>query len=78
MNTDADAHTLDQLCAKLRERLGTDYLITTRESPDGSAHATLSIDGILKATWRKRLANEPKYDGVTPRGPSVYFNLRFY
>lgn len=74
----AKTYTLDELCAKLRERLGTDYLITSRESSDGSAHATLTIGGILRATWSQKLKNAPKHDGVTPRGPSVYFNLRFY
>jgi len=71
-------YSLDELCFELRDRLGTYYTITTRELGDGSAYSTLTIDGILKATWSARLVNAPKYDGITPRGPSEYFALRFF
>lgn len=74
-----DFLTLDQLCDKLRQEIGTEFTITWQEFHDGSSQCIAEVRGKVAAQWFGRLANdEVPIDGVTPRGPKEYFGLRFF
>lgn len=76
---DHSLYTLDALLALLNQRFpGVDLDISQREFGDGSSVACLSVDRQVRAAWRGRLIAPPPLDGVTPRGPKEYFDLRFY
>ncbi len=70
--------TLDQLLEILKARFGDDFVIAQREFGDGSSQAVLTFEGKLRASWRAQLVNMPPRDGVTPRGPKEYYDLKFY
>ncbi len=69
---------IDDLCALLEAKFGSNFTITHRDCPDGSGDAFLVLDGIVRATWSARLINQVPRDGVTPRGPREYYGLRFF
>lgn len=75
---DAKTYLIDDLCDELRNRFGIDLLIDSVHMRDGSAKHILTVAGWVKATWKSKLVTPPIPDGVTPRGPSEYYNLKFY
>ena len=70
--------SLDELIAVIRSRFGSDVVITQREYWMGCSEAILSVNGVVRASWRGRLVNIPPLDGVTPRGVKEYYDLEFY
>ncbi len=71
-------YDIDQLSQILKEKVGEDFIVTQKEKMSGDAEAVLTIEGKIRATWKARLVKIPPPDGVTPRGPSEYFELKFY
>ncbi len=71
-------YDLDGLCQILKEKFGEDFIVTTKEKSDGSTESVLGIEGKIRATWKGRLVNVPPRDGVTPRGPKEYYDLKFH
>jgi hypothetical protein len=74
----ASTMVLDQLIDALKKQgvEGGNYY--QREHRDGSSETILIFEGVLRASWRARLISMPPRDGVTPRGPKEYYDLKFY
>ncbi len=70
-------HSLDELQEIIKARFGEAFEVTQTERGDGSGSAVLSIAGVAKASWSKRLVGNSPRDGVTPRGPAEYYDLKF-
>lgn len=71
--------TITALMTALRSRLGTaDVTISWLDKRDGSQVAAAQVGGRLFATWKGRIVNPQKHDGITPRGPKDYHSLQFF
>lgn len=69
--------TIDELHAQINAHMESpNYEIRERRYWDGSSECRLTKDGHVRATWRSRLVRIPKID--EPRGPSEYYDLKFY
>ena len=68
--------TLQELYEILKITYGDDVTIRSRTwGLFGDGEHELWKDGVKRATWKSRLINIPSLDGVTPRGPSEYYDL---
>ena len=73
-----ESYSLDQLCAEIEARYGKDVQIRGRAwgvLEDGEYE--LWKDGARMMTWKSRPVKMPPVDGVTPRGPSEYYDLKY-
>ncbi len=68
--------TLDQLLTQIKRYAGTDVVIESQGDRLGNRTHTLRKNGFVRATWNSRLLTIPPLDGVTPRGPSDYYDLK--
>lgn len=71
--------TLEEFQRRLEmENFGDDVLIIGDLNPHGVSTWALTKHGSIRATWKSQLQKMPPIDGVTPRGPSLYYDLAFY
>ena len=71
------AFTLAEFQRRLEmENFGEDC--TGNLNPFGVSTFVLVKQGSVRATWKSQLQKMPPIDGVTPRGPSLYYDLAFY
>lgn len=78
--------SLDELTAAIKARFGKDFVVCSSHKNDGSSECLLYLgttigeikDAKAAATWKSRLKNrDVPRDGVTPRGESEYYDLKF-
>ena len=60
------------------ENFGEDCVIVGDLNPHGVSNWTLVERGAIRATWKSQLQKMPPIDGVTPRGPSLYYDLQLF
>lgn len=74
-----DTITLDQLMIEIQRHIEPGpYVIYSHGSSVIERHYELIKGENLRASWNGRLVSIPPINGQTHRGPSKYYDLKFY
>lgn len=74
-----DTITLDQLMVEIQSHIEPGpYVIYSHGPVVIERHHELIKGENLRASWKSRLISIPPLDGRPPRGPSEYYDLKFY